>query len=50
MGEKGLQLSITEGGKEGKSKVIFSCSYLEEKFQECSKKKEEWVLRPVSKL
>ena len=36
--EKGLTLSITEGGKEGKSKVITSCRHLEEKFQECSKK------------
>ena len=35
--EKGLKLSITEGGKEGKSKVIASCGYLEEKFQECTK-------------
>ena len=33
----GPKLSITEGGNEGKSKVIASCSYLEEKFQECSK-------------
>ena len=28
--EKGLKLSITEGEKEGKSKVIASCIYLEE--------------------
>ena len=28
---KELKLSITEGGKEGKSKVIASCSHLEEK-------------------
>ena len=34
----GLKLLITEGGKEGKSKVITSCQYLEERFQECSKK------------
>ena len=37
--EKGLKLSITEGGKEEKSKVIASCSFLEEKFQECPRKK-----------
>ena len=36
--EKGYKLSITEGGKEGKSKVIITCRYLEEMFQECSKK------------
>ena len=36
--EKGLTLSITEGGKEGKSKVITSCRHLEERFQECTKK------------
>ena len=29
--EKGLRLSITEGGREGKNKVIASCKYLEEK-------------------
>ena len=34
--EKGVKLSITEGWKEG----IGSCSYLEEKFQECSKREE----------
>ena len=34
--EKGLKLSITEGEKEGKSKVIASCRYLKERFQECS--------------
>ena len=30
--EKGLELSITEGGEEGQSKVIASCSYLTETF------------------
>ena len=38
--EKSKKLSITEGGKEGKSKATTSCKYLEEKFQKCSKKKE----------
>ena len=37
--EKGLKLSITEGGKQGKNMVIASCCYLEEKFQECSKRR-----------
>ena len=36
--EKGLKLSITEGEKEGKSKVITSCNYVEERFQECRMK------------
>ena len=36
--EKGLKLSITEGGKRGQSKVIARCSYLLLKFQECGKK------------
>ena len=35
---KGFKLSITEGGKEDKSKVIASRSYVEEKFHECSKR------------
>ena len=35
---KGLKLSITEGGKEGKSNVVASSRFLEERFQECSKK------------
>ena len=35
-----MNLSITEGGKEGKSKAITSCRYLEERFQEWSKKEE----------
>ena len=30
--------TITEEGNEEKSKVMASCSYLEEKFQECSKR------------
>ena len=37
--EKGLKLSITEGGQGGKSKVIISCKYLEEELRECSKTK-----------
>ena len=35
-------MSITEGGKEGTSKVIASSRYLEEKLRECSK--EEGVI------
>ena len=36
--EKGQKLSITVGGKEGKSKVITSYKYVEEELRECSKK------------
>ena len=36
MEEHGLKLSITEGGKAGKSKVIASCRFLEERFQKYS--------------
>ena len=32
--EEGLKSSITERGKEGKSKVSASCSHLEDKFRE----------------
>ena len=38
--EKGSKLPVTEGGKEGKSKVIASCSNVEEKFQHSSNKGE----------
>ena len=38
--EKGCELSITEGGKEGRSKVAASCNYLEEKFRNPARKKE----------
>ena len=31
--EKGLKLSITVRGKQGKSKAITSCKYLEERFR-----------------
>ena len=35
---KGLKLSANENGKEGKSKMIASCGFLEEELQQCSKK------------
>ena len=48
--EQGLKLSNTEGGKDGKSKVLAPFSYLEENLQECSKKKkEEHALQPAWK-
>ena len=40
--EKGLKLSITDGGKEGKIEAITSCKYVEERFQECSKNELFW--------
>ena len=46
--EKGLKLSLTEGGKDGKSNAIASCSYLEENLQEYNKKS-AWNWPQVSK-
>ena len=40
---KNLNMSITEGGMEGNSKVIASCTSLEEMFQECTNKKKRRV-------
>ena len=48
--EKGLKLSITGNGKEGKSKMIASCGYLEEKLQECSKEEGVTVADSVETL
>ena len=35
--EQSLRLSVKDRGRRGRSKVIALCTYLEEKFQECSK-------------
>ena len=35
--EKGLKLSVTENGTEGKRKVIASCGFLEDELRQCSK-------------
>ena len=35
--EKGLKLSVTEKGTEGKSKMIASCGFLENELRRCSK-------------
>ena len=35
--KKGLKLSVTENGKERKSKMIASCGFLEEELHQCSK-------------
>ena len=37
VGKKGLKLSVTENGKERKSKKIFSCGFLEDELRQCSK-------------
>ena len=34
---KGLKLSVTENGKEGKSKMIASCGFLKDELRQCSK-------------
>ena len=35
--KRGLKLSVYENGKEGKSKMIASCGFLEEELRQCSK-------------
>ena len=35
--KKGLKLSVTENGKEGKSKMIASCGFLENELSQFSK-------------
>ena len=35
--KKGLKLSVTESGKEGKNKMIASCGFLEDELRQCSK-------------
>ena len=35
--KKGLKLSVTENGKEGKSKMIRSCGFSEDELRQCSK-------------
>ena len=47
---KAVKLSITEGGKEAKCKVIASCSYVEEKLRECSKKGSSRTCNPCGNI
>ena len=47
---KGLKLSVTEDGKEGKSKMIASCGFLEEKLRECSKEEGVTIAESVETL
>ena len=35
--KKGLKLPVNENGEEGKSKMIASCGFLEDKLRQCSK-------------
>ena len=35
--KKGGNLSVNENGKEGKSKMIASCGFLEDELRQCSK-------------
>ena len=35
--KKGLNMSVTENGREGKSKIIASCGFLEDELRQCSK-------------
>ena len=37
VGEKGLKLSATNNGKEGKNKMIASCGFLEDELRKCSR-------------
>ena len=42
--KKGLQVSVTEKGKEGKSKMIASCGFLENELRQFSREEEEeWI-------
>ena len=50
LNENCLKLSITEGGTEGKRKAITFCKYLEEWFQESSKKEEVALATSVETL
>ena len=38
--KKGIKLSVTENGKEGKSKMIASCGFLEDELRQYAVKKE----------
>lgn len=48
--EKGLRLSIMEGGKEGKRKVTVSCRFLEESFQQRSEEEGTTLATSVETL
>ena len=43
--KKGLRLSVTESGKEGKSKMIASCGFFEDELRQCCKEERSDVGR-----
>ena len=47
---KGLTLSVTEDGKEGKSKMIAPCGFLEDEMRQCSKEEGVTIADRVKKL
>ena len=47
---KGLKLSVTEDEKEGKSKMIASCGFLENELRQCSKEEGVTMANSVEKL
>ena len=48
--KKGPQMSVTENGEEGKSKMIASCGFLEKELQQCSKEEEVTMADSVETL
>ena len=50
VGEKGLKLSVTENGTEGKSKMIASCGFLENELRPFSREEEITLADSVETL
>ena len=50
MENKGLKLSVTENGKEGTSKMIASCGFLEDELRQCIKEQEVMTADSVETL
>ena len=50
VGEKGFKLSIMEKVKEGKSKMIASCGFLEDELRQCSKEEGVMIADSVETL
>ena len=48
--KKGLKLSVTKNGKEGKSKMIASCLFLEDELRQCGKEDGQTVADSVDTL
>ena len=47
---EGLKLSVTEHGKEGKSKMIASCGFLEDELRQSSKEEGVMLADSVERL